>query len=183
LFLGKSVLELGCGEGHLTQAIFNGAKTVTGIDLSDVAIERAKERKISNAQFENTDFLRVSFEGFDVVAAIECLYYLSPEEQETFFAKVASEHAGKILILPAPIIGENENRKYYTHQDMLVMFARHGMRMLEFHNINVWRKAPRVPRAAGNLVAALVKMPFGSFLLDLAPEALIYQRCYIIRMM
>ena len=55
---GKSVLELGCGEGHLTQAIFDGARTVTGIDFSDVAIERAKALAIPNARFENADFLR-----------------------------------------------------------------------------------------------------------------------------
>jgi 2-polyprenyl-3-methyl-5-hydroxy-6-metoxy-1,4-benzoquinol methylase len=38
---GKSVLELGCGEVHLTQTVFDEARAVTGIDISDVAIERA----------------------------------------------------------------------------------------------------------------------------------------------
>jgi predicted TPR repeat methyltransferase len=38
---GKSVLELGCGEGHLTQAILGGARSITGVDISDVAIARA----------------------------------------------------------------------------------------------------------------------------------------------
>src|SRR5882757_2444506 len=38
----KSVLELGCGEGHLTQTIFSKARSVVGIDISDVAIARAK---------------------------------------------------------------------------------------------------------------------------------------------
>ena len=37
----KSVLELGCGEGHLTQTIFSKARSVVGIDISDVAIARA----------------------------------------------------------------------------------------------------------------------------------------------
>src|SRR6267142_901655 len=32
----KSVLELGCGEGHLTHAIFSKARSVVGIDISDV---------------------------------------------------------------------------------------------------------------------------------------------------
>jgi 2-polyprenyl-3-methyl-5-hydroxy-6-metoxy-1,4-benzoquinol methylase len=43
----KSVLELGCGEGHLKQAVFNTAKSVTGIDLSQVAIQRAKTLELS----------------------------------------------------------------------------------------------------------------------------------------
>lgn len=31
---GKTVLELGCGEGHLTATIFRDALSVTGIDIS-----------------------------------------------------------------------------------------------------------------------------------------------------
>lgn len=31
---GKKVLELGCGEGHLTQALFWDAASVKGVDIS-----------------------------------------------------------------------------------------------------------------------------------------------------
>jgi cyclopropane fatty-acyl-phospholipid synthase-like methyltransferase len=120
---GKSVLELGCGEGHLTQAILSGSRTVTGVDISDIAIERAKACNIKNARFESSDFLRVSFDGYDVITAIECLYYLTSEDQEVFFEKVAREHSGKIMILSGPIIGENEHRKYFTHQSLLETFC------------------------------------------------------------
>ena len=34
---GKSVLELGCGEGHLTQAVFYKARSVVGIDISNAS--------------------------------------------------------------------------------------------------------------------------------------------------
>jgi len=50
LVRGQTVLELGCGEGHLTQAVFGEAKSVTGIDISDVAIDRARSRKIAQEQ-------------------------------------------------------------------------------------------------------------------------------------
>ena len=72
----KSVLELGCGEGHLTRAIFGRARSVVGIDISDVAIARAKALNLPNARFENADLLQTSFEGYDVIAAIECIHYL-----------------------------------------------------------------------------------------------------------
>src|SRR4029077_9173392 len=75
----KSVLELGCGEGHLTQTIFSKARSVVGIDISDVAIARAKSLNLPNARFESADFLPASFEGYDVIAAIECVSYLSLE--------------------------------------------------------------------------------------------------------
>jgi len=102
LVRGQTVLELGCGEGHLTQAVFGEAKSVTGIDISDVAIDRARSRKINNAKFVQSDFLQAPFEGYDVITAIECLYYLSSAEQNEFFVKIAREHAGKTFLLSAP---------------------------------------------------------------------------------
>jgi 2-polyprenyl-3-methyl-5-hydroxy-6-metoxy-1,4-benzoquinol methylase len=174
----KSILELGCGEGHLTQAIFSNAKSVTGVDLSEIAIERAKARRIPNARFDTSDFINISFESYDVIAAIECLYYLTPEDQNEFFEKIAREHRGKILIISGPIIGENEHRKYFTHAGLSEIFVRHNMSILEYHNLNVYRRG-----ASANIAAVLVRLPFGHHLLDWLPSALIYQRCYIIRIM
>ena len=176
---GKRVLELGCGEGHLSQALFFDAANVRGIDISGVAIDRAISTGILNASFEKSDFLNISYEGYDVIAAIECLYYLSASEQEAFFGKVAREHSGKILIFSGPIIGQNEHRKYFTHISMLDTLARHGISVIEFHNVNIHRKTPLVNRTVANLAAALVRAPFGSLLLNALPDRLIYQRCYI----
>jgi predicted TPR repeat methyltransferase len=176
---GKKVLELGCGEGHLTQSLFFDAASVTGIDISGVAIGRAIAKALPNSTFENLDFLDISYEGYDVIAAIECLYYLSTSEQEAFFAKVARDHSGKILIISGPIIGQSEYRKYFTHDEVLDTLARHGISVIEFHNLNVHRKTPLVNRAAANVAAALVRAPFGGLLLNALPDRLIYQRCYV----
>ncbi len=112
---GKTVLELGCGEGHLTASIFRDAQSVKGIDISPIAISRA-------------------ITGYDVIAAIECLYYLSPSEQEAFFSKMASEHAGKLFVLSGPIIGSNEYRTYFTDGGIRETFARHGLSLIEGRN-------------------------------------------------
>jgi predicted TPR repeat methyltransferase len=178
---GNKVLELGCGEGHLTQAIFWDAASVEGIDISGVAIGRANSKGISNASFRKSDFLNVSYEGYDAIAAIECLYYLSASEQDAFFAKVAREHSGKILIISGPIIGQNEHRKYFTHKSMLDTLARHGISVIDFHNINIDRKTPLVNRTVANLAAVLVRVPLGDLLLNALPDRLVYQRCYIAR--
>jgi len=131
----KAVLELGCGKGHLTRSIFGGARSVTGIDISNVAIQRSKAANIPNARFENSDFLETPFAGYDVIAAIECLYYLSPSEQEDFFRKLASEHTG-IFVLSAPIIGSNEHRTYFTHDGITRRFAHHGLELIDARNLN-----------------------------------------------
>src|SRR5262245_44173251 len=74
--VSKSILELGCGEGHLTAAIFRDAQSIKGVDISPVAVSRAMALSLPNASFEAADFLDVSFCGYDVIVAIECLYYL-----------------------------------------------------------------------------------------------------------
>jgi hypothetical protein len=38
--------------------------------------------------------MRVSMPGYDVIALIECLYYLSVEEQDALHARIASHHMG-----------------------------------------------------------------------------------------
>lgn len=55
---GKSVLEFGGGEGHLTHAVFGKARPIVGIDISDVAIARAKSLNLPSARFESVIFYR-----------------------------------------------------------------------------------------------------------------------------
>ncbi len=143
---GKSVLELGCGEGQHTATLMNSAAHVTGVDISPVAIGRANSAGLSNAAFIASDFLSVPFAGYDLLTAIECVYYLSMEEREDFFQKIAEEHKGKPFIFSAPIIGSNEYRTYFTHNGVLDIFARHRISIIEIHNLGVYRKSPAANR-------------------------------------
>jgi SAM-dependent methyltransferase len=174
LVSGRRVLELGCGEGHLTRAVFCSAASVSGVDISEIAIRRARARNLSNAIFENADFLTTSFQGYDTITAIECLYYLNGEDQQAFFSKVAREHAGKLLIISAPIIGHNQHRKYFTHRQLLDVLLQNGLSVLRY--LNVYRAS-----IIATLAAAFVRLPFCSLLLDYLPTWMIYQRCYIVR--
>jgi 2-polyprenyl-3-methyl-5-hydroxy-6-metoxy-1,4-benzoquinol methylase len=169
----KSVLELGCGEGHLTQAVFHRARSVTAIDISDVAITRARSLHLRNAGFETADLLDVSFAGYDVIAAIECIHYLSYTEQEAFLRKVANEHSGKMLFLSGPII---DYQKHFGHRRLLLEFKATGFKVVRFHNLSVYWH-PLSARMAGELL----KMPLGHTLLDWLPERMIYQRLYALR--
>jgi SAM-dependent methyltransferase len=172
----KSVLELGCGEGHLTQVVFDQARSITGVDISNIAIERAKARNLPNANFESQDFLSTSFVGYDVIAALECVYYLSATEQDQLFAKIAREHPKKLFILSGPIIGENQHRKYFTHCGLLDMFRRHRFSVEEWRNISI-----QPIDALRAIATVLVRLPMGLWLMDWLPEALVYQRIYVIK--
>ena len=170
---GKSVLELGCGEGHLTQTVFRKARSVVGIDISDVAIARAKALNLRNARFETADFLDISFEGYDVIAAIECIHHLSHPEQGAFLAKVAREHSGKMLFLSGPII---DYQRHFSHRRLMIEFRALGFRVVRFYNLSVYWHPP-----SARIVANLLKLPLGYRLLDWLPEGMIYQRLYALR--
>jgi predicted TPR repeat methyltransferase len=168
---------LGCGEGHLTASVFRDARGVRGIDISPVAVSRAKALSLKNASFVASDFLAVNFAGYDVIAAIECIYYLAPEEQEAFFQKLTSEAAGKLLIISGPIIGSNEYRTYFTDNGLRRTFARHGLTLIGCLNLNAYRKAG----LGATVAAAAIKLPFGGAIVPHLPESWVYQRCYVAR--
>lgn len=169
----KKVLELGCGEGHLTQAVFHRARSVTAVDISDVAIARAKALCLRNASFVAADLLDVSFEGYDVIAALECIQYLSHREQGAFLEKAAREHSGKLLFISGPII---DYQKHFGHRRLMVEFRALGFKVVRFHNLSVyWRPL------SSRIVATLLKVPLGYTLIDWLPERMIYQRLYALR--
>ena len=74
-----SVLEIGCGEGHQTLRLCELADEVYGIDVSPLAIERARER-VPGAQFAASDIHHQPWgdrrRRFDLVVACEVLYYI-----------------------------------------------------------------------------------------------------------
>lgn len=74
-----SILEVGCGEGHQTLRLRELADEVYGIDVSPIAIERARVR-VPGAQFAATDIHHQPWgdqaRRFDLVVACEVLYYI-----------------------------------------------------------------------------------------------------------
>jgi SAM-dependent methyltransferase len=169
----KSVLELGCGEGHVTQAVFHRARSVIAVDISDVATARAKLLHLRNARFDTADFLDISYEGYDVIAAIECIYYLSHQERGAFLRRLAREHSGKLLLLSGPII---DYQRYFGHRRLMFEFEAVGFTVVRYNNLSVyWHPL------SFRIVANLLKLPLGYLLLDWLPERMIYQRLYLLR--
>lgn len=169
----RFVLELGCGEGHLTEAVFGRARSVVGIDISDVAIARARSLELPNARFENGDLLQISYKGYEVIAAIECIHYLSHPEQGAFLEKVAREHAGKMLLLSGPIV---DYTHYFSHKRLMLEFTSLGFSLIKSYNLSVYWHPP-----SARIIASLIKLPFGYMALDWLPERMIYQRLYALR--
>jgi cyclopropane fatty-acyl-phospholipid synthase-like methyltransferase len=73
----RSILDVGCGEGALTRYLVGSASCVIGIDGSPTAIARAR-RIVPKATFIcDTLETFTAPEPFDLVLAVEVLYYVS----------------------------------------------------------------------------------------------------------
>ncbi|MGY1619821.1 class I SAM-dependent methyltransferase [Geodermatophilus sp. SYSU D00691] len=74
---GGSVLEVGCGEGILLDHLGDGRSRFSGVDVSPVAIDRARERHVGRGRFSCADAASfVPDDEYGVVVFNEVLYYL-----------------------------------------------------------------------------------------------------------
>lgn len=83
-FENKSVLDLGCGFGwHCQYAIENGAKSVTGVDISEKMLTVAKEKTDSKIRYIQAAIEDITFEknSFDVVISSLAFHYIESFEQ------------------------------------------------------------------------------------------------------
>jgi methyl halide transferase len=90
------VLEIGCGTGTNAVWLAKRGFTVLGVDVSSVAIERAREKATATSvdcRFEQRDFLHDELTGspFDFVFDLGCLHcFDEPADRARFASRVAS---------------------------------------------------------------------------------------------
>jgi 2-polyprenyl-3-methyl-5-hydroxy-6-metoxy-1,4-benzoquinol methylase len=102
---GRTVLELCCGSGMMSEELARRGARVTGIDLSTAAVARARERAQRYgfvAQFLVADAEQLPFpeQSFDVVAVHDGLHHLDdPYRAIREMARVTRE--GVLILEPA----------------------------------------------------------------------------------
>lgn len=90
------ILDVGCGAGYpidsyLTKKGFN----VTGIDISEEMIKRAKQLNLQNSSFFVGDILNFkSNEKYDAIIAFDSIWHINHDKQEEIYSIISS------LILP-----------------------------------------------------------------------------------
>ena len=104
---GVRVLDLGCGCGVPVASILASGFQVTGVDFSDVQIDRAR-RLVPKATFLCSDMAIVEFDAdsFEAVVCLYSLFHLPIEEQRPFLRRVHCWIAQKGFLLIT--VGENE---------------------------------------------------------------------------
>jgi len=89
---GGAVLDLGCGCGvPLTRDLAAGRYAVTGVDLSAVQVERAREL-VPGARFVHGDATQVRFpaSSFDAVVSLYALIHMPLDEQPALLGRIGS---------------------------------------------------------------------------------------------
>ena len=103
----QSILEVGCGEGHLTQRLLTHTNaSIRAIDISDHVIEQAMDRTLDHGKghrikFENINIFDIQLlsEQAELVVCCEVLEHLEdPTEALGILARSTSSHA--ILSVP-----------------------------------------------------------------------------------
>ncbi len=86
---GRSVLELGCGEGIGATILAEQATSYTGVDLDLEAIETA-QRNFKNPHFTfiYDDFMGKKIGEFQTVVSLDVCEHIYPEHEETYFQTI-----------------------------------------------------------------------------------------------
>ncbi|MBV8363404.1 MAG: class I SAM-dependent methyltransferase [Candidatus Eremiobacteraeota bacterium] len=103
---GKRVLEIGCGGGANVLELAKHGAIITGIDLSDVAVEKASANAlragIDNAQFLQMDAETLEFPdaSFDIVCGGAILHHLDTTRAFNEIARVLAPDGRALFLEP-----------------------------------------------------------------------------------
>jgi SAM-dependent methyltransferase len=103
---GKRALEFGCGNGANALELSQYARLVSGIDISDVAVDigkrRAAEAGISNVDFRAMDAEDLQFpdNSFDMICGVGILHHLDLHRAYAELARTLATQGSAIFVEP-----------------------------------------------------------------------------------
>jgi SAM-dependent methyltransferase len=94
LHVGNTGLDIGCGNGTFTRALYKAGYAISGVDISPAMLTKARELATKNGvrtEFLQGDItkLKVSAKVDFAIAVNDCLNYVAPEKIPAAFAHVA----------------------------------------------------------------------------------------------
>ncbi len=118
---GKRALEYGCGDGQWSYAYFLAERgaDVTGIDISDVAIQLAQKeadrRGLRKAKFQmmNAEQMEFADSSFDLICGSAILHHLDLERSYAELARVLTPDGAAVFSEP---LGHNPAINWYRHR-------------------------------------------------------------------
>jgi len=129
-----AILEIGCGEGPLTERLAPMARSTLAVDISDTAVARARERfkQSPDIRVERMDILVDEFPGpFDMVAVSEVLYYLERDQLQGAAERIMGlvKPGGYLLLAHARALADDESgveKKSFGAKTIHQLFTSHS---------------------------------------------------------
>lgn len=153
-FLGKRVLEVGCGIGTMTKLLLGkGETSVVGIDIEEEYVERVRQRfGEDHGRFEafHADIARPNLSipcgsGSDAVVCLNVLEHIADDRQALAnMAKLLEVGGRLILYVPAhPFLYGSLDRhllhyRRYSRQGILDLLSQSGFKPIYSRWMNLW---------------------------------------------
>ena len=101
---GDKILEVGCGQGHLTKRLAGRGLDITGIDANEEAPSVAGTDRVVHMHAENLEF---ADESFDAIVSIHAIEHIPPLEAALAeMVRVLKSGGTAFYVYPAePIMG------------------------------------------------------------------------------
>ncbi len=117
-----AILDVGCSSGFFTRLLPGLGGQVTGIDLSETAVQRARLQH-SNIHFKQRSVFDCAknFETYDAVVCLEVIYYVEPDRQHAFLAAIESILSPGGLLL---ISSKTGAKPYFSSSGLLEQVSR-----------------------------------------------------------
>ncbi|MEH6519441.1 MAG: class I SAM-dependent methyltransferase [Halioglobus sp.] len=139
---GKSLLELGCGNGRDAIYFAEKGKKVSALDLSTKAIQNLSSINIRNADFFNQDFSQLSgFRDFDYVYSRFTLHSIDEETELSVLQQLPQVlRKGGLFLMEARSLkdetldkafGTAHFRRYLDYEETVEKIAKLDFKILE----------------------------------------------------
>ncbi len=121
-----SALDLGCGKGAFTARLASLARRVTGVELSEIAVAKARaahpEIRFLQGDARRLADLALPGRSFDLVVCSDLIAYFTPREAEAFLREVSR------LLAPGGrffLAAWSPGGRYYTPESLERVLVRH----------------------------------------------------------
>lgn len=111
----KKILDIACGEGYGCFLMSKTASHVTGIDINDETINKAKEKyNTNNIEFRQGDILQIPFadQSFDIITCFETLEHVEEHDIVLSELKRVLKRSGLLFISTPEKSNYRDKRRY-----------------------------------------------------------------------
>lgn len=138
LKVNDRILELGCAEGNFSKYLTY--YVVDAVDISTIAVQRAKKLAFKNCKFYSDDILNFIRENdiskYNLILLLEILYYLNKERQKFFLEVLSKKINPKTFLFISVPIDENDDF-FFTHKNLIELLEGYEFKFVDSEIVTI----------------------------------------------